>query len=171
MAKHAIGPMILTAAILAVPALAATTTTDSTATTSPPVSSPASPRADTGMPATRSTTTTTTTRATTATPGAHAAAQSTPKYTTADGQIRVGKVVGTSVYNDQDQSVGSIDDVLMSHDNKATTAVISVGGFLGMGSKLVSVPFDQLKIQGDRVMMPGATKESLKGMPEYKYSA
>ena len=64
--------------------------------------------------------------------------------------MRVGKIVGASVYNDQNQSVGSIDDVLMSHDNKATMAVISVGGFLGMGSKLVSVPFDQLKVRTTR---------------------
>ena len=71
----------------------------------------------------------------------------------------LSKIVGASVYNDQNQSIGSIDDVLMSdNDNKAGTAVMSVGGFLGMGSKLVSVPFDQLKIQNDKIVMPGATK-------------
>ena len=86
--------------------------------------------------------------------------------------MRVSKVVGASVYNDQNQSVGSIDDVLMSDsDHKADTVVISVGGFLGMGSKLVSVPFDQLKIQDDKIVMPGATKASLEGMPEYRYTS
>ena len=98
-------------------------------------------------------------------------AASTSKYFTADHQVRVSKVVGASVYNDQNQSVGSIDDILMSdNDHKADTVVISVGGFLGMGSKLVSVPFDQLKIQDDKIVMPGATKASLEGMPEYHYS-
>ncbi len=59
---------------------------------------------------------------------------STPKYFTADHQVRSSKIVGASVYNDQNQSIGSIDDVLMSDtDHKADTAVISVGGFLGMG--------------------------------------
>ena len=96
---------------------------------------------------------------------------STPKYFTADHQVRSSKIVGASVYNDQNQSIGSIDDVLMSDtDHKADTAVISVGGFLGMGAKLVSVPFDQLKIGNDKVVMPGATKASLEGMPEYRYS-
>jgi hypothetical protein len=95
---------------------------------------------------------------------------STPRYITADGQVRAAKIVGASVYNDQNQSVGSVDDVLMGHGNKATTAVISVGGFLGMGSKLVSVPFDQLKIENNRIVMPGATKASLTGMPTYKYN-
>jgi hypothetical protein len=40
-------------------------------------------------------------------------------------------------------------------DNQATDAVISVGGFLGMGSKLVSVWFDQLKAENNRIVMPG----------------
>jgi sporulation protein YlmC with PRC-barrel domain len=107
----------------------------------------------------------------TATSPANAANTATPKYFTANHQVRVSKVVGANVYNDQNQSIGSIDDVLMSdNDHKADSAVISVGGFLGMGSKLVSVPFDQLKIENDKIVMPGATKASLEGMPEYHYT-
>jgi len=99
-------------------------------------------------------------------------APAAPVYFTADHQVRASKVVGASVYNDQNQSIGSIDDVLMSdNDHKAATAVLSVGGFLGMGAKLVSVPFDQLKIQDDKIVMPGATKASLEGMPEYHYKS
>ena len=98
-------------------------------------------------------------------------APATPKYFTADHQVRVGKVVGASVYNDKNESIGSVDDVLMGDaDHKAGTAVLSVGGFLGMGAKLVSIPFDQLKIQDDKVVMPGATKASLEGMPDYHYT-
>lgn len=83
----------------------------------------------------------------------------------------MSKLVGASVYNDQNQSVGSIDDVLLSdNEHKAGNAVVSVGGFLGMGSKLVSVPFDQLKIENDKIVIPGATKASLEGMPEYHYT-
>ena len=93
-------------------------------------------------------------------------------YFTADHQLRVSKLVGASVYNGQNQSIGSIDDVLMGDaDHKADTAVISVGGFLGIGSKLVSVPFDQIKIQDNKVVMPGATKASLERMPGYNYKA
>ena len=139
MTRHAIGPMILATAILAVPALATTSASDST-TTSPAVTSPAvtphTTNMGAGMPADRTTT------------AADMNTDRTPKYMTADGQVRIGKIVGASVYNDQDQSIGSVDDVLMNHNNKATMAVLSVGGFLGMGSKLVSVPFDQLKIEG-----------------------
>lgn len=91
---------------------------------------------------------------------------------TVDHQVCASKGVGASVHNGQNQSFGSVDDVLMTdNDHKAATAVISVGGFLGMGSKLVSVHFDQLKIENDRIVMPGATKASLEGMPEYRYTS
>jgi sporulation protein YlmC with PRC-barrel domain len=157
MARHAsIGTMIAATALLAWPVLAQTTTGTSPAAPPPP-----------GMTSSRTTTTTTTTRP----DMAASSTASTPKYFTADHQVRVSKVVGASVYNDQNQSVGSIDDLLMSdNDHKAATAVISVGGFLGMGAKLVSVPFDQLKIENDKIVMPGATKASLEGMPEYHYT-
>ena len=154
MAKYAsIGTMLAATALISWPVLAQPTTGTSPATPPP------------GM--TPSRTMTTTRPATTET----SSMASSSKYFTADHQVRVSKVVGASVYNDQNQSVGSIDDVLMSdNDHKAATAVISVGGFLGMGSKLVSVPFDQLKIENDRVVMSGATKASLEGMPEYHYT-
>ena len=157
MAKYAsIGTMLAATALISLPVLAQTTTS----------TSPAAPPA--GMTSSRTTTTTTTHPAITTETSSMA---SSSKYLTADGQVRMSKVVGASVYNDQNQSVGSVDDLLMSdNDHKAATAVISVGGFLGMGSKLVSVPFDQLKIQNDRIVMPGATKASLEGMPEYHYT-
>jgi sporulation protein YlmC with PRC-barrel domain len=158
MTRHAsIGTMIATTALIAWPVLAQTTTAPGTATSAPPSpgmtnSRPASQGVGSNAPVAMST-------------------ANALKYFTADHQVRASKVVGASVYNDQDQSIGSVDDVLMNdNDHKAGTAVISVGGFLGMGSKLVSVPFDQLKIDNDRIVMPGATKASLEGMPEYRYT-
>lgn len=155
MARYAsYGTMIAATALIAWPVLAQTTTGTSPTAPPPPPGMTPSHSATPGAPASNTAATT----------------SSTPKYFTADHQVRVSKVVGASVYNDQSQSVGSIDDILMSdNDHKADTIVISVGGFLGMGSKLVSVPFDQLKIQDDKIVMPGATKASLEGMPEYHY--
>ena len=156
MARNAsIGAMIAVTAMVAWPVLAQTT--------SGPGSAPPAPGTTTTRPASPGMTPS----GTSATSTANAA-----KYFTADHQVRAGKVVGAGVYNDQNQSIGSIDDILMSdNDHKAATAVISVGGFLGLGSKLVSVPFDQLKIENDRIVMPGATKASLEGMPEYRYTS
>jgi hypothetical protein len=147
--------MAAAAAVIALPVLAQTTTPN----TAPPAPPPG---------ATSTHTTTTTTRPSDT---SRMSASSSSKYVTADHQVRVSKVVGASVYNDQNQSIGSIDDVLMRDDNhKTDMVVLSVGGFLGMGSKLVSVPFDQLKIENDKVVMPGATKASLEGMPDYHYT-
>jgi sporulation protein YlmC with PRC-barrel domain len=155
--------MILAASILAIPVLAATQSND--APNNSPAAASSAPSSNMGASMT-----TTRSNQANAAAGTSANESTTPRYVTADGQMRLGKIVGAGVYNDQNQSVGSVDDVLMSHNNQATTAVISVGGFLGMGSKLVSVPFDQLKVENDRIVMPGATKASLNGMPAYKYN-
>lgn len=158
MARHAkYGTIIAASALLAWPVMAQTTTSTHPAAAPPPP----------GMTPSHTTTSGTAPAGSTA---SSSSATKTPIYFTADHQLRVSKIVSASVYNDQNQSVGSVDDVLMSdNDHKADTVVISVGGFLGMGSKLVSVPFDQLKIENDKIVMPGATKASLEGMPEYHY--
>ena len=174
MVRHAIGPMIFAASILAVPVLAATTSNDAPNNSPAAASSTSSSNTNGGMTTTRTDHVTTTTTAAPAdrsnTAAADNSASTTPTYTTSDGQMRIGKIVGASVYNDQKQSIGTVDDVLMGSNDKATTAVLSVGGFLGMGSKLVSVPFSQLKVENNQIVMPGATKASLNGMPEYKFN-
>ncbi|HEX3350682.1 MAG TPA: PRC-barrel domain-containing protein [Acetobacteraceae bacterium] len=93
-----------------------------------------------------------------------------------NGDVRVGKLIGSSIYNDKGDKIGSVDDVLVAADQKATHVILSIGGFLGMGAKLVSVPYDQLKF-GDtnaksenRVMLPGATRDALNNMQEFHYT-
>ena len=168
MARYSLTSMIFASAMLAAPALAATTSTGPGANpgaSSPGAAAPATP------PGSAPGANHAAGPATAAHPTAAANQPAPPKFTTADNQLRAGKLVGATVYNDKDQSVGSIDDILLSQDQKAQTAVISVGGFLGMGSKLVSVPFDKLKIEKDKVVMPGATQDALKKMPEYKFNS
>src|SRR3954471_23094362 len=63
----------------------------------------------------------------------------------ADGGWRSSQIVGATVYNDADQRIGTVDDLIVGQDGKLNTAVLSVGGFLGIGSKLVKVPYDQLR--------------------------
>jgi PRC-barrel domain len=83
---------------------------------------------------------------------------------------RASKMIGTSVVNDANDTIGKVDDVIMSADGKQAFVVLSVGGFLGMGNKLVAMPYESLKVQGDKVTMPGASKDSLKALPDFKYS-
>jgi sporulation protein YlmC with PRC-barrel domain len=96
---------------------------------------------------------------------------------TDQGDVRASKLIGSAVYNDHDEKVGSVDDVVLGKDNRANTVIISVGGFLGMGTKLVAVPYDQLKLgdtksasSDNKVVMPGATKESLKSQADFHYT-
>lgn len=83
--------------------------------------------------------------------------------------VRASKLIGAAVNSDQNERIGSVDDLVMTDENKVTVAVISVGGFLGLGSKLVAVPFDQLKRDGDHMVLQGATKDTLNAMPSLVY--
>jgi hypothetical protein len=84
---------------------------------------------------------------------------------------RSSKVVGSSVVNDANETIGKIDDLLVSPDGKQPYAVLSVGGFLGMGTHLVVIPYDMLKFAEKSVIFPGGSKEGLKMLPEFKYAA
>ena len=79
-------------------------------------------------------------------------------------------MIGSSVVNDGNEFIGKIDDLLVSVDGKEPYAVLSVGGFLGMGTHLVVVPYDTLKFAEKQVMLPGGTKEGLRLLPEFKYA-
>ena len=84
--------------------------------------------------------------------------------------IRTSKIVGASVYIDPNTTIGSVDDLIMTKDDKIVMAILSVGGFVGLGSKLVAVPFDQLQQgQDGKMMLPGVTKDQLNGMPNFVY--
>ena len=85
---------------------------------------------------------------------------------------RGSKVIGATVRNDANESVGKVDDIIIGEDGKSPFVVLSVGGFLGMGDRLVVVPYEQLSFDGeDKAVLPGATKEGLKQLPEFKYRA
>jgi sporulation protein YlmC with PRC-barrel domain len=74
------------------------------------------------------------------------------------------------VYNETKQKIGEIEDIIVTPDNAASFAVIGVGGFLGLGERRVAIPFKQIKLQGTNLLLPGATKEALKALPEFKYA-
>jgi sporulation protein YlmC with PRC-barrel domain len=84
---------------------------------------------------------------------------------------RASKLIGAPVYNEQDERVGSIDDLIVSPDRSISYAVVSVGGFLGIGKRLVAIPVEQLRDEKGKLILPGATKEALKALPEFQYAA
>jgi hypothetical protein len=83
---------------------------------------------------------------------------------------RTSKVVGSTVVNEANETVGTIDDLIVTPGEKVPFAVLSVGGFLGMGTKYVVVSFGSLQVKDKEMVLPGATKESLKALPEFKYN-
>ena len=89
------------------------------------------------------------------------------------GGLRASKLISSAVYNDQNEKVGSIDDLIVKDGNRIVMAIVSVGGFLGMGNKLVAVPYDQLHLETNKdetkVTMPGASKDALNAMATFTY--
>ena len=71
------------------------------------------------------------------------------------GNWRASKLVGLSVYNDKNESVGSINDLLTDKSGNIKAVVIGVGGFLGVGEHLVAVPFDKVKFVSEPVAYTG----------------
>jgi sporulation protein YlmC with PRC-barrel domain len=82
--------------------------------------------------------------------------------------MRVDQLVGKSVYNSAGERVGEIDEVVVNRSNRATAAVVGVGGFVGIGEKKVVVPFDNMRMQGDRIVAPNLTKDGVNTMQSYQ---
>ncbi|SHK04899.1 PRC-barrel domain-containing protein [Bradyrhizobium lablabi] len=72
------------------------------------------------------------------------------------GDWRGSKIIGLNVYNDNNENLGSINELLMDKNGKVQGIVLSVGGFLGMGSHLVAVPYEKVKFVDQPVAYTGA---------------
>jgi hypothetical protein len=83
------------------------------------------------------------------------AATATTTTTSASGQWRGSKMAGVKVYNEANENIGSINDLLMDKSGAVKIAVIGVGGFLGMGEHLVAVPYEKLKFVNEAVAYTG----------------
>lgn len=79
----------------------------------------------------------------------------TTTTTSASGEWRASKMSGVKVYNEANENIGSINDLLMDKSGNVKIAVIGVGGFLGMGEHLVAVPYDKLKFVNEAVAYTG----------------
>lgn len=104
------------------------------------------------------------------------------------GMWRSGSIDGATVYNDQGQNIGTIDNLLLNSSGKAEKAIISVGGFIGIGNRLVEVPFSHLTFKpstGDNnganngnnnhqqdysIVLSNASKQSLTKLPAFSYN-
>jgi hypothetical protein len=144
-------PMTLAAALVAVPALAQSSGSTSGITT-PGIT------AATPIPGT----------------SAGTAAVAWPAGSVVMHRPRLSQLIGTNVYNDRNEAIGEVDDVIIASPAGAMQgpmAIIQVGGFLGMGGRLVAVPLGELQwnVERERIVMPNASKETLQGRPAFSY--
>jgi len=78
-------------------------------------------------------------------------------------------ILDKDVFNEANEKVGTIEDLVVTPDKGISYAIVGAGGFLGMGKRDVAIPVNQFRIKDKRITLPGATKEVIKGMPEFKY--
>ena len=79
-------------------------------------------------------------------------------------------ILDKAVYNSSNEKIGEVEDLIITPEKAVSYAIVGVGGFLGMAQHNVAIPVGQLKLQGDKLMLPGATKEGLKALPQFEYA-
>ena len=81
-------------------------------------------------------------------------------------------LIGAKVHNNNKDTIGSVEDIYIDNDGKVQAVVVSVGGFLGMGTKDVAVKWSDIRYGQDGkslMLTTNRTKDKLKAMPDYKY--
>jgi sporulation protein YlmC with PRC-barrel domain len=87
---------------------------------------------------------------------------------------RASRVIGAAVYNENNESVGEVDDIVLPANGGGPVAVVSVGGFLGIGAKLVAVPYERLRMNGERnrwTLTGAASRDDLNRLPTFSYDS
>jgi len=84
---------------------------------------------------------------------------------------RASKLIGSTVKNDRNETIGSIDDIVIDEKGQLY-AVLEVGGFLGLGGHRIALPYNALKVDhaARTVRVPGATKEELEKLTSIEYA-
>jgi PRC-barrel domain protein len=80
------------------------------------------------------------------------------------------QIMGKPVYNDANEKIGTIDDLIITPDQSVSYAIIGVGGFIGLGKRNVAIPVGMLKQDNGKLVLPGATKDAVKAMPKFEYA-
>jgi sporulation protein YlmC with PRC-barrel domain len=79
-------------------------------------------------------------------------------------------IMGQPVYNDKNERVGSVDDIIVAPDKAVSFAIINAGGFLNLTKHDVAILVSQLKLVDNKLVLAGATKETLKAAPPFEYA-
>jgi sporulation protein YlmC with PRC-barrel domain len=81
------------------------------------------------------------------------------------------QILGKTVFNERNEKIGVIDDIVIAPDKQLSYAIIGAGGFLGVAKHEVAIATKYFQQKGEKFIVMGVTKESLKNVPEFKYAA
>ncbi|WP_244816210.1 PRC-barrel domain-containing protein [Caballeronia sp. Lep1P3] len=87
-----------------------------------------------------------------------------------DGWSVKKSILNKPVVNDDGARVGVIHDIIVAPDHSVSFAIIAANQFLGMSHHDVAVPIEQLDFRNGKLVLPGATKDAIKALPEFQYS-
>lgn len=82
--------------------------------------------------------------------------------------FRVSELIGKPVYNPQGEKIGNVDDFIIQRD-KVLMTIINVGGFLGIGGRLIAIPYSSLQMTPKGMVLPGASKQAVNKLPSFHY--
>ena len=90
-------------------------------------------------------------------------------------QVAIGwsarrQILGRAVYNEKDQKIGTVDDLIIAPDKAISYAIIGAGGFVGLGRHDVAIPVSQFSEEKGRLVLRGATREVIKALPPFEYA-
>ena len=80
------------------------------------------------------------------------------------------QIFGSPVYNDLNERIGSVDDIIVTFDNSVSYVIVNAGGFLTVAKHDVAVPVSKLKLVDGKLVLPGATRDALKDVPPIEYA-
>jgi sporulation protein YlmC with PRC-barrel domain len=76
-----------------------------------------------------------------------------------EGEWRASKLVGVNVYNDANEKIGDISEIILDKSGKVANVIIGVGGFLGMGEHYVAVGYEKLKWVNEPARSAGSVSD------------
>jgi sporulation protein YlmC with PRC-barrel domain len=80
------------------------------------------------------------------------------------------QILGQPVYNNMDERIGAVEDIIVTTDKSVSYAIINAGGFLAVAKHNVAIPVSQFRLSGEKLVLPGATKDALKATPAFEYA-
>jgi len=80
------------------------------------------------------------------------------------------QVLGRPVFNDKNEKVGTVDDIIISPDKAVSYAIVGAGGFLGVAKHDVAIPVNQFTQEDGKLVLAGVTKEAIKALPPFEYA-